>query len=331
MQDASAQADFSGPLFVVGMPRSGTKLLRDLLNQNDRISIPNAESHFIPYFVEKYGDSPGFDDRRRFDAFLSDFRETAFHWNMANKGVEMDESLIARVGRAEDWATVFECILRHYAPSGNDSGVIWGDKTPRYIAHIGLMRSLYPNARFIHIIRDPRDYVLSVRKAWGKSMYLAAHNWNETVSRARAAASELGRDYTELFYESLLADPENEIRRLCEFVGCAFDPRMLSLATPTENLGDAKGQVDIVASNSGKYKAELTVDELRNLEEILLPALTENTPYVAEAAHGPRKMGRLRRKTHRLLDAVAAARFHMRQKGLLSGFHYAKNLSRKSR
>jgi len=54
------KSNFFGPLFIIGMPRSGTKLLRDLMNQNPKIGIPAAETHFIPFMIKKFGDPPNF-------------------------------------------------------------------------------------------------------------------------------------------------------------------------------------------------------------------------------------------------------------------------------
>jgi len=46
---------FTGPLFILGMPRSGTKLLRDLLNRNPKIGVPTSETDFIPYLIKPFG------------------------------------------------------------------------------------------------------------------------------------------------------------------------------------------------------------------------------------------------------------------------------------
>ena len=69
---------FSGPLFIIGMYRSGTKLLRILLNQSPRIIIPVVESCFIPYLINKFGDSPQFENDNEFQNFYKSLTKTSF-------------------------------------------------------------------------------------------------------------------------------------------------------------------------------------------------------------------------------------------------------------
>ncbi len=77
---------FAGPVFIIGMPRSGKKLLRDLLNQNSKIGIPIYEASCIPHMVDRFGDPPGFGDDRAFHQFYDEFAQGSFfqqyqgHW-----------------------------------------------------------------------------------------------------------------------------------------------------------------------------------------------------------------------------------------------------------
>ncbi len=167
---------FLGPLFIVGMHRSGTKLLRNLLNQHPQISIPTIESCFIPYLINKFGNSPQFED----------------------------DNLTDRTS----WSEIFEVIFKFYIPQSKNKNVIWGDKTPQYLPRIKLLKRLYPKAKFIHIIRHPGDYCISAKKAWGKSIYRSANSWRHEIEKAREVGGGLGDDYLEVFYENLVENPE---------------------------------------------------------------------------------------------------------------------------
>lgn len=106
----------------------------------------------------------------------------------------------------------------------------WGDKTPRYIEHIPLLSRLYPDARFVHLVRDGRDVALSYADVpFGpKSVTKAAQLWASRVSAGVSAGRSLppGR-YMELHYEALVDDSERHTRALCDFLGLEFAPEML--------------------------------------------------------------------------------------------------------
>ena len=75
------QAYYRGPVFIIGMPRSGTKLLRDVLNRNAKVAIMEIESHFIPYMVHVFGDPPEFGSGGM-NSFIHTFKRTTFYLNM---------------------------------------------------------------------------------------------------------------------------------------------------------------------------------------------------------------------------------------------------------
>lgn len=313
---------FTGPLFIVGLPRSGTKLIRDLLNQNPRIGIPKSETHFIPFWLERFSHSPQFEETAAFQGFFDEFCQTPFYENMANRGLRLSAELLREQADINSWPSILETILRYYAPKASDNYFIWGDKTPGYVTHMQLLKELFGQARFLHIIRDPRDYALSVNKAWNKHLYLAADVWQRTLVGARKTAVHLGDDYHEIFYEQLLADPETTLRAVCQFAGCDFVPAMLALERPSENLGDAKGRTDIVKDNTGKYHEQLTKDQIKRIEEIVWPVIQKDTPYETHYGRQPQPLVPLARRAFHLYDGLASARFHVREKGFLKGLSY---------
>lgn len=113
-----------------------------------------------------------------------------------------------------------------------------------------LLKEIYPDARFLHIIRDPRDYCLSVYKSWGKSTQRAAHDWQATLQQVAQEKEALGMDYLEVRYETLVRYPEGVLKKICRFLECDFVPEMLYLNRETGNLGDTQGQLDVVGTNT---------------------------------------------------------------------------------
>jgi Sulfotransferase family len=106
----------------------------------------------------------------------------------------------------------------------------YGDKTPRYSIDLPFLANLFPDGRFIHIIRDGRDVSLSlmdVRLGRGH-IREAARLWRSRVSAARRDGEQLGPDrYREVRYETLIDDPESTLRSLCGFIDLPFNPRSL--------------------------------------------------------------------------------------------------------
>ena len=257
---------FQGPVFIVGMPRSGTKLLRGMLNGHSQLYIPLNETEFLPSWIRKWASFGDLSNRHTFMAFYQRFVDTFYFQNRMSEHGEQIKPDVWYNRCAGDFsiANVFEQLIRHDAEVPDTA--IWGDKSPSYLNHIESIRAIYPEAKFIHLIRDARDYVLSLEKSFGKNKLRAAQRWNDSILLAQQKGESLGSDFIEVRYEDLVDDPEQQAHRLCDFIGIRFEPSMTILQRATENLGDTKGQQNIVAGNYGKYKTQLTTEELRSVE-----------------------------------------------------------------
>ncbi|MEO7197152.1 MAG: sulfotransferase [Solirubrobacterales bacterium] len=206
--------------FVVGATRSGTTLLRLMLDAHPQIAIP-SETHFIPELIaarEKHGAKPEqmlelLTSHRRWGDFGIDGDELAARW------AELDPLTGPDAVRA---------FFALYADKQGGGATRWGDKTPGYIKSMREIQTFLPEARFVHLIRDGRDVALSVLKQdWGpQSIEAAAEKWRSRVLRARAQQPYLGF-YIEVKFEDLVLHTERELRRICEFIEIDFDPGML--------------------------------------------------------------------------------------------------------
>lgn len=231
------------PFFIVGIGRSGTTLLRLMLHHHPRIAIP-YESGFLADYQERrkeFGDLR--DDRKclaLIEAMLAE--PTLRMWDHdfeANRVLEQTtERTVGGVAAA---------IYAEYAAAKGKPR--WGDKSD-YLDRMHTVHEMFPEAQFIHIIRDGRDVALSVLKLpWGPDDVLrAAEWWNEHLWVGRRVGAILGpQRYIEVRYEHLVESPERELRRCCSFLGEEYSPQMLSYhvssdaAIPTERRGQHSG------------------------------------------------------------------------------------------
>jgi hypothetical protein len=205
------------PIFVVGCPRSGTGLVRDLLRSHPRLSFP-SESHFIPPFYRAWGDPRSDREARALARSILALRRVRA-WE-----VELGPEVFAG---CRSFAAVVDRI--YGAVAEREGKARWGDKTPHYVTEIPLLLRLFPGAKVVHVYRDGRDVALSyLRAPFGpNNVYVAAGTWKRYVRAGRAAGGEAPASYTELRYEDLLRDPRATMSALCEFLGEPFSEQVL--------------------------------------------------------------------------------------------------------
>ena len=218
--------------FIVGSGRSGTTLLRLMLEQHPALAIP-PESYF-PISMRRRGSryvlAAGFD----LDAYATDlltnvrFRD----WNLSEWTVRSALHGVESI----DWG---EAIRRTFALYAEKEGKPrYGDKTPWFIMRISELAEMFPESRFVHLIRDGRDVALSIREmSWGPSrMPALAEFWAKRIRIGRTEGSRLGPErYLELRYEDLVEDPKRELGRVCAFLDLDFREEMLHHAERAPN------------------------------------------------------------------------------------------------
>jgi hypothetical protein len=214
----SADGERLAAPFVVGVPRSGTTLLRLMLDAHPELTIP-PETHFIPAVIRAC--RKGASAERVAAAITGHRRWADFGLDAAELCQRLDEVPPADAGAAI--RTFYELYAEKQAKQR------WGDKTPGYATRMRRIQRALPEARFVHVIRDGRDVVLSrARKSRRpKPVGLAAKRWKRRVIATRNR-SESVRHYTEIRFEDLVTDTEPTLRRVCDFVELDFDPAMLA-------------------------------------------------------------------------------------------------------
>lgn len=190
----------SRPIFIIGCPRSGTTLLRLMIDSHPHISC-GPETHFLV--------------------------------DLANIA-EQHAIRFERFGYGSDWwyeqtADFFRTFQMDYAQKRGKQR--WAEKTPTYTRHLDVLDRLFPDCQLIHVIRNGRDVVSSYHKRWGylSAVKTAAFRWREYVTLARDFGKTIAMDrYYEIRYEDLVSETEMTLRGMFEFLQEPWVPEVLN-------------------------------------------------------------------------------------------------------
>jgi hypothetical protein len=210
--------------FVIACSRSGTTLLRAMLDSHPDLAIP-PESHFLKAFLREPLTPEG---------FLS---LLAMHPRFGKWELPIEEvSAAFAANGVSDASSAIRTLYATYAKRRGKPR--WGDKTPEYVRFARGLGKLLPEARFIHLIRDGRDVALS----WMQTPFSpgsigqTAERWRRQVRRGRNAGNHLPGRYLEIKYERLVAEPEPVVREICAFIDLPFDPVMLDHTSRADEI-----------------------------------------------------------------------------------------------
>lgn len=273
----------NGPVFIIGAPRSGTTLLQYMLRSHPRISLPTGESHFI---VPLYKAEKSFGDLRELASIrrvLDEmYRRNAGFLDTDLHGMKFDPEVLAQELHRQGVTGMPQLIRTMLALNAAGEGKQrWGDKTPYYSLHVPLLAEMFPDAQFLHIIRDGRDCALSMLQR-GKdldihNMYQSAGIWKQYVDAAQAAGCILGRDqYYEFRYEDLLAKQSETVAGICDFLGEAFSESMINYRKASGLGKTPLLKQPIKTDNSGKWKSRMSDRQVRVFESAAGDTLEKN-------------------------------------------------------
>jgi Sulfotransferase family len=237
-------------VFIVGCPRSGTTLLRRMVDAHPHIAVVH-ETHWIPRCFEKRrGLTPEGLVTPELISKLLEYRR----FPKMKIGREELERLI-NSDEPVSYSSFVSAIFDLYGQRKGKSLV--GDKTPSYVFSLPTLHALWPKAKFVHIIRDGRDVCLSMlnwKKAqvgagrlatWTQAPVLTtALWWKQRVRLGREDGSALGPElYYEIRYETLVSQPATECAALCDFLGLPYDDAMRGWWPLTPGLRDWSEQM----------------------------------------------------------------------------------------
>ena len=234
-------------VFVVGCPRSGTTLLRRMLDAHPKLAI-TPETHWVPRLFEKgEGLTPAGDVTPELvSSLLGSERFQA---------LRVSPEQVWELFEAEEPITYALLVAGIYDLFGTRRGKpLVGDKTPGYTRAVRTLHELFPEARFVHLVRDGRDVCLSATtwhrvrnlearfSSWREHPVLTAALWWEWhVRLAREAGAQLRAGlYYEMRYEALVAAPASELAALSAFLGLGYSGTMLEF-----HLGRTKTEPEL--------------------------------------------------------------------------------------
>jgi hypothetical protein len=150
------------------------------------------------------------------------------HWGL--RVWDIDEARCGRTSASGSYADLIEAAVTAYAEKvGRGQVTRWIDHTPGNVSRPMMLREMFPDASFVHLVRDGRAVAASVLPLdWGPNTTLTAGSWwSERVTRGIAAEAIFGPDHSmRVRFEDLVVDPERTLRTICDMVGLDYDPRM---------------------------------------------------------------------------------------------------------
>lgn len=268
-------------IIILGCPRSGTTLLQLMLHAHPRIAIPPETRFMLDVYRRRaeFGDLHDSANRRKLAEAIVGPRNTRYRDLKLNR----DETVAAIVDGPPTVGSALGTVFRQYAHRFDKQR--WGDKRPGYYQAVEELHRMFPHAQFVHLIRDGRDCVGSLKQMpWYKqTSYHAISTWAEAIDYGRSAARRLGPDtFYQLRYEDLVSDPSRELSALCDFLGEEFDPvmcepqRVAKSAVPKFKTWHQNTRRDVNATSSGSWQKRLEPWEAALAETVLARRLQEN-------------------------------------------------------
>lgn len=317
-------SDFQGPLFVIGAPRSGTKLLMKLLNNHPDILLAN-EFGTHANLLEKWSDV---DLQKNFRTFYNDITGTIYYLGHHERvGLDISEdAIIEKITNfnAEQALLVFMRLSASQIENKPYDTKIIGQKSPHLISKTDILKKYYPKAKFIHIIRDVRNCVVSSKKVWNTDIYRYSQRWFNKISALNKEFDTIAsNDYINIKYEFLTANPRRELYKICEFLSINFNNSMTVLNSQSENYGDAKGETRVVNQDNKKYLKYLSSKEIKKIESLTFPILKEyNYEYDYDGIHC--RLNNIQMRLLQIKDIFNRLIFDIREKGISNIFYIIK-------
>jgi hypothetical protein len=287
------------PIFVVGMPRSGTTLISAMLTAHRNIAI-SPETHFLSEWMRRYH---RLDVRREkdFNKFWGRFSNSSFFRNLY-LDAETTRNMILSSGD-HDYKDIFSAILKLYAEKKGKRR--WGEKTPTHYAHIQQLLEWYPESRIVYMVRDPRAVIasrLDMSEKYPLSWWYPrtvddiAVQWQDSIDILDHWAND-NRVYPVL-YEKLVQDTLSELRRVCDFIGEEYFSSMMDyIAVSKDLVGNEPWKEAVFKPIKGdsidKWRLTLSTDEISTIEYLNRKGMNQHLYQRVGKPHGLFKKFRL--------------------------------------
>lgn len=268
-----------GLFFIVGPHRSGTTLLQAMLSSHSGLTIPPETGYFDQVWPRQssLGSLTDPANLERVGQFVNGpqcaVSDLHLEWPQVSSALGLTSGT---------FADLFVVLLAVYAQARGKRRA--GEKSPRHIFAVPELSQLYPQAKFLCLIRDPRAVVCSEREtSWGsRSVARIARRWCQVVDAAEKCERSLSPDRFRLVrYEDLIADPEALLRSICEFLKEPFEPQMLRFSERSDaERGFRADEVwkhntlqAIDSARAERWRIELTPAQIGLIERLASPRM----------------------------------------------------------
>ena len=263
------------PVQIIGTQRSGSNLLRLMLNQIKEIFAPHPPHILTTFFplLEKYGTLSDDSNFRQLATDICEFvKLNAVPWN---NGILDPEFIISQCGERsllEIYRKIYEANALHKKKP------VWINKSMQNVYYLEHFEKSGFLPLLIHLVRDGRDVSLSFKRTivGEKHIYQLAHQWRKDQEMADYYVNKYGPARAiRVRYEDLLNEPANEIRKICAFLKVPYTDRVFNYYNSDESWLAAKsGEMwvnlikPIIRNNYNKYRSGLDRSEIEIFEAI---------------------------------------------------------------
>jgi hypothetical protein len=264
-------AAMQDPFFIVGNDRSGTTMLRLIIDRGPDAAVP-PESMFLTDFAAQLDAGEPRDAAAAAELMRRVWEHPKVRlWELATAPPPVPLGLVGEDAYRFIVAAPFEAYAARHGKSR------WGDKTPHYVHHVDRLLAIWPQARFVVVVRDGRDVALSLRRMpFGPNNAWAAASWWARGIRAGQTAQERhpGSVMT-VRYEDLARDPAGHVPGVCGFLGLRYEPDMLDLrdADRTRIVADQASWFPTLFDGIGTQAVERWRREMRARDQAVFAAL----------------------------------------------------------
>lgn len=256
------------PIFVAGVERSGTSLMYALLASHPKIAM-TRRTNMWTHFYNQYG------DLGRRDNFERCFEMMMRYKRLRVLNPDFDRLRDEFLRGERTYGRLFALLEQQQAERMNRPR--WGDKSLDTERYADAIFAAYPTAKFLHMIRDPRDRYASAKTRWNARGRVGAGTaqWLASIRLARRNARRHPDHYRVVRYEALVAEPERMSREICDFIEEDYVPEMLSMegAPRHRHQGNSsygpRNHGEIFTSSLGRYRKVMSDREIVFMQSFL--------------------------------------------------------------
>ena len=266
--------DDVSPIFVVGHARSGTTLLQMILNNHSNIAI-YGEIHFFNPISDLKNIVPNLDSDKNIDVFFQLLTKIKTVQYLPDYEIFFNKvKRKLKKNKTANYETFYKYLLEEYGAV--EKATRWGDKTTMNVRYLKELLQIFPKAKIIHIIRNPKDVIASkIRVPWSpNSIIINAFKWKIDVLYGRKFAAEHEKSYIEVRYEDLVSSPELEIKRILSFIDEPFENTILDFFKKSQGYVRDEPWKEGVTNpihlkSVGKGDKELSKNQISLIENII--------------------------------------------------------------